>query len=105
MDLLQHAVIQAEQQMGIALPTQHVALLFAEASKPGYAGTNYESHIVIANTGYDVDDGSHDWQTTCRRRSHTKLPTTTGAATQTGSTKEWPTFSKRRQNTPGRESK
>ena len=57
MDLLQHAVTQAEQQMGIALPTQHVVLLFADASKPGYAGTNYESHIVI-NKGYDVDDGS-----------------------------------------------
>ena len=59
MDLLQHAVIQAEQQMGIALPTKHVALLFADATSPGSAGTNYESHIVIAKQ-YDVDDGSHE---------------------------------------------
>ena len=58
MDLLQHAVIQAEQQMGIALPTKHVALLFANATSPGYAGTNYGSHIVIQQQ-YDVDDGSH----------------------------------------------
>ena len=59
MDLLQHAVIQAEQQMGIALPTKNVALLFANATLPGYAGTNYGSHIVIAKQ-YDVDDGSHE---------------------------------------------
>ena len=59
MDLLQHAVIQAEQQMGIALPTQNVVLLFADATSPGYAGTNYGSHIVIQQQ-YDVDDGSHE---------------------------------------------
>ena len=59
MDLLQHAVTQAEQQMGIALPTKHVALLFADATSPGYAGTNYGSHIVIQQQ-YDVDDGSHE---------------------------------------------
>ena len=59
MDLLQNAVIQAEQQIGIALPTKHVALLFANATSPGYAGTNYGSHIVIQQQ-YDVDDGSHE---------------------------------------------
>ena len=59
MDLLQHAVIQAEQQMGIALPTQNVVLLFADATSPGYAGTNYGSHTVIQQQ-YDVDDGSHE---------------------------------------------
>ena len=55
--LLQHAVIQAEQHMSIALPTQNVVLLFADATSPGSAGTNYGSHIVIAKQ-YDVDDGS-----------------------------------------------
>ena len=59
MNLLEHAVTQAEQQMGIALPTKHVALLFANATSPGYAGTNYGSHIVIQQQ-YDVDDGSHE---------------------------------------------
>ena len=57
--LLQHAVIQAEQHMRIALPTQNVVLLFADATSPGSAGTNYGSHIVIAKQ-YDVDDGSQD---------------------------------------------
>ena len=59
MNLLEHAVTQAEQQMGIALPTKHVALLFANATSPGYAGTNSGSHIVIQQQ-YDVDDGSHE---------------------------------------------
>ena len=59
MNLLEQAATQAEQQMGIALPTKHVALLFANATSPGYAGTNYGSHIVIQQQ-YDVDDGSHE---------------------------------------------
>ena len=59
MDLLEHAVTQAERNMSLALPTQHVALLFADATSPGKAGTNYESHIVIEQK-YDVDDGSHE---------------------------------------------
>ena len=58
MDLLQNAVIQAEQQMGIALPAQHIVLLFADAATRGYEGTNYGSHIVIQQQ-YDVDDSSH----------------------------------------------
>ena len=59
MQLLQHAVLAAEDFIGLPLPTGHVSLLFADAATAGYAGTNYNSHIVI-NQRYDVNDSSHD---------------------------------------------
>ena len=47
MDLLERAVRGAERFMGEPFPTDMVVLLFADAVKPGLAGTNYGAAIVI----------------------------------------------------------
>ena len=59
MDLLEHAVRQAESYMEAPLPTNHVVLLFEEAVLGSFAGTNFGSHIAI-RPKFDVDDGSHE---------------------------------------------
>ena len=58
MDLLEHSVRAAEELMGKPLPTRYVGLLFEDAAKGGFAGTNFDTHIAILPE-YDVDDGSH----------------------------------------------
>ncbi len=57
MDLLEHSVNSVEKFMGIALPSNHVTLLFGTAVL-GYAGgTNYGAYFVMLPK-YDVDDGN-----------------------------------------------
>ena len=58
MDLLEYSVRAAEELMGKPLPTRYVSLLFEDAAKGGFAGTNFDTHIAILPE-YDVDDGSH----------------------------------------------
>ena len=59
MDLLEHAVRNAEEFMGVPFPTNFVALLFEDAVSGSSAGTNFGSHIAI-RPKYDIDDGSHE---------------------------------------------
>ena len=57
MDLLEHSVRNAELFMKAPLPTNYVAVLYGPAVAGAFAGTNFETHIVIL-PDYDVDDGS-----------------------------------------------
>ena len=57
MDMLEHSVNSVEKFMGIALPTNHVALLFGTAVLGYSGGTNYGAYFVMLPK-YDVDDDS-----------------------------------------------
>ena len=57
MHLLEHAVRTIEAYMGAPLPTNYIGLLFEEASRVGYAGANYGTHVAVLPK-YDVDDDS-----------------------------------------------
>ena len=60
MDLLEHSVRNIEEFMGAPFPTNHVAVLFEEAtSRDTAAGTHFGTHIAMLPE-YDVDDGSHE---------------------------------------------
>ena len=59
MDLLEHAVRNAEDFMGVPLPTNYVGLLFEKAVSGNSAGTNFGTHVA-ALPKYDVDDGGHE---------------------------------------------
>ena len=58
-DLLEHAVQGVEEYMGLALPTNYVGLLFADAVSGANAGANFGTHIAILPK-FDADDGSHE---------------------------------------------
>ena len=58
MDLLEHAVRQAEAFMGAPFPSGYVGWLFGDAVTPSFAGSNFGTHIASLPK-YDVDDGSH----------------------------------------------
>ena len=60
MDLLEHSVRSIEEFIGAPFPTNHVAVLFEEAtSGDTAAGTHFGTHIAMLPE-YDVDDSSHD---------------------------------------------
>lgn len=59
MDLLAHAVRNAEEFMAARLPTRYIGLLVEDAVIDGFAGTNFGTHMAILPE-YDVDDGSHE---------------------------------------------
>ena len=59
MDLLEDGVRDAEEFMGVPLPTSFVGLLFERAVTGSFAGTNFGTHIAILPK-YDVDDGSRE---------------------------------------------
>ena len=59
MDLLEHAVRNAEDFMGVPLPTNYVGLLFEKAVSGNSAGTNFGTHVA-ALPKYDVDDGGYE---------------------------------------------
>ena len=58
-DLLEHAVRNAEDFMGVSLPNGYIALLFGEAVTPTFSANNFGTHIA-ALPKYDVDDGSNE---------------------------------------------
>ena len=57
MDLLEHSVRTSEELMGELLPTRYIGLLYENALRAEYAGTNFGTHITI-RPKYDVDDDS-----------------------------------------------
>ncbi len=59
MDLLESSVRNAEQFMSVALPDNHVSLLFELAVAGASAGTNFGPSITI-RPKFDVDDGTHE---------------------------------------------
>ena len=63
MDLLEHAVRYAEAFMGAPFPTGYVGWLFGDAVTPSFAGNNFGTHIATLPK-YDIDDGSHDAEST-----------------------------------------
>ena len=68
-DLLEHAVREAERHMGTPLPTRYVGLLFEDAVSPGTAGTNFGSHIAVLPK-FDVDDDSQEADSAGRVIAH-----------------------------------
>ena len=58
-DLLEHAVQGVEEFMGLALPTNYVGLLFADAVSGSNAGANFGTHIAILPK-YDTDEDGHE---------------------------------------------
>ena len=46
MDILERAVRNVEEFMGVAFPTGHVIYLFEDATKGTYFGTNFNTHIA-----------------------------------------------------------
>ena len=58
-DLLEHAVQGVEEYMGLALPTNYVGLLFADAVSGSNAGANFGTHIAILPK-YDTDEDGHE---------------------------------------------
>ena len=59
MDLLEHSVRTSEGLMGEPLPTRYIGLLYENAVRAEYAGTNSGTHITI-RPKYDVDDDSYE---------------------------------------------
>ena len=59
MDLLEHSVRSAEEYMGAPLPTNYVGLLYENAVRESFAGTNFGTHIAILPK-FDIDDGTTD---------------------------------------------
>ena len=57
MDLLEHAVRQAEDFMGMAFPNRYVGWLVGEAVTPTFGGNNFGTHITTLPR-YDIDDDS-----------------------------------------------
>ena len=57
MDLLEHSVRSAEEYMGAPLPTNYVGLLYENAVRESFAGTNFGTHIAILPK-FDIDDGT-----------------------------------------------
>ena len=62
MDLLANAVRSAQAFIGEPFPVNYVALLFGEDVIPGFAGTNFGTHIAVLPQ-FDADDGSHGART------------------------------------------
>ena len=69
MDLLEHAVRQAEEYMTTSFPTGYVGWLFGDAVIPTFAGTNFGTHIASL-AKYDVDDGNDDAEFTSTHIAH-----------------------------------
>ena len=69
MDLLEHSVRASEELMGRPFPTRYVGLLYEEAVRGAYAGTNFGTHIAILPK-YDVDDGSHEAESALGNIAH-----------------------------------
>ena len=59
MDLLEHSVRSVEEYMGAPLPTNYVGLLYENAVRESFAGTNFGTHITIL-PDYDVADGTEE---------------------------------------------
>ena len=59
MDLLEHAVRNAEEFMDAPFPANFVTLLYEDAVLTGYAGTHFGTNMTILPE-YDVDDGSQE---------------------------------------------
>ena len=57
MDLLEHSVRSVEEYMGAPLPTNYVGLLYENAVRESFAGTNFGTHIAILPK-FDIDDGT-----------------------------------------------
>ena len=57
MDLLEHSVRGVEEYMGAPLPTNYVGLLYENAVRESFAGTNFGTHIAILPK-FDIDDGT-----------------------------------------------
>ena len=57
LDMLEQSVRFAERYIGEPFPTNVVALLYADAVKPGFAGHNSGTNIVV-HPDFDRDDGS-----------------------------------------------
>lgn len=69
MDLLEHAVREAEAFMDIPLPTGYVGMLFERAVWADFSGTNFGTHLAVLPE-YDVDDGSHEAENAGRLIAH-----------------------------------
>ena len=69
MDLLEHAVRQAETFMDLPLPTGYVGMLFERAVWADFAGANFGTHVAVLPE-YDVDDGSHEAEVAGRIIAH-----------------------------------
>ena len=57
LDMLEQSVRFAERYMGEPFPTNYVALLYSDAVKPGFAGHNSGTNIVV-HPDFDSDAGS-----------------------------------------------
>ena len=69
MDLLEQAVLSAEDFMGAPFPAQAVVLLYEDAVSPNAAGTNFGTHIAV-RPKYDIDDGSFEAMTSPHILAH-----------------------------------
>ena len=69
MDLLEHAVRNAEALMGIPLPINYVGMLFEDAVPGSSGGTNFGTHIAF-RPEYDIDDGSAEAELAGRAIAH-----------------------------------
>ena len=69
MDLLEHAVRNAEALMGIPLPINYIGMLFEDAVPGSSGGTNFGTHIVF-RPEYDIDDGSAEAELAGRAIAH-----------------------------------
>ena len=69
MNLLEHAVRNAETFIDAPFPTKYAALLFADGVTESFAGTNFGTHMAILPE-YDVDDGSHEAQSAAAIIAH-----------------------------------
>ena len=69
MDLLEHSVRTIEDFLGAPFPQKYVALLFEDAVSSSAVGTNFGTHMAILPK-YDVDDGSHEADSSGRVIAH-----------------------------------
>ena len=69
MDLLEHAVRNAEALMGIPLPINYIGVLFEDAVPGSSGGTNFGTHIAF-RPEYDIDDGSAEGELAGRAIAH-----------------------------------
>ena len=69
MDLLEHSVRSIEDLLGAPFPQKYVALLFEDAVSSSADGTNFGTHMAILPK-YDVDDGSHEADSSGRVIAH-----------------------------------
>ena len=69
MDLLEHAVREAEAFMDLPLPTGYVGMLFERAVGSDFEGANFGTHVAVLPR-YDVDDGSQEAEVAGRIIAH-----------------------------------